>query len=704
MNSLGKAFICFWLVGILLTFVSFLATAVTTTVWEQNSQKDFNSGKPKNLSITSNNEVMLTRELIKLEGNMSETRVWCLARDSKGNIFAGTGDKGKIFKISNEGEISLVFDSPETDIFSLLIDKDDNIYAGTSPDGLIYRIKSGQVPETFFNSGEKYIWSMVFDNSGNIYAGTGINGKLYKVSPEGKGEVIYDSNDIHIKSLLSMGDTIYAGTEGSGIILKISPDSKPFVIYDTSEKEISCLAMDEKGNLYAGAASGEVSPGRDDAGRSGPPTLSSERERSEQKSVIYQITSDGVVSQIWRSPDPLIFSMIVDDGRLIVGTGDAGKVYSVTPDKDWALIADCEESQVLCIYKSSHKGETWLATGNPGKLYKLSTGYLKEGTLESSVKDTSVTSSWGVISWDAVTPEDTKISLSTRSGNTEKPDDTWSKWSDDYSNSSGVPVANPSARFIQWRVRLNSEGTATPVLKKVSLAYLQRNVKPAFRSLTIGAEQERGEGPQGPPVPVRRPSSNPDDESQSESEKLPLSGKKVIKWQASDPNGDTLEYSVFFRGAEEQNWKLLKEELKGTSYPIDTESFPDGKYFFKILASDLPSNPKDIALSNEKISDLYEIDNTPPRVFDLQSVASANGIYVISGKVEDAGSYIKSLSYSIDGGDWKMAFPSDQVLDSKLEVFAFTTGALTAGEHTVAVKANDAAGNSGIAKTVFVIK
>ncbi len=189
-------------VFVIFCFTAYLASAVTTSVWEQSTYRDFSSGKPKNISLTSKNEMILSRSLNKIEGTISELRIWCLIQDSQGNIYAGTGDGGKIYKITKEGQVSLLFDSPETDIISLAIDSSDNLYAGSSPDGIIYKISPGRVPETFFKSEEKYIWSLIFDKSGNLYAGTGIAGKLYKISPDGKGEVFYDSSETHIKHSL----------------------------------------------------------------------------------------------------------------------------------------------------------------------------------------------------------------------------------------------------------------------------------------------------------------------------------------------------------------------------------------------------------------------------------------------------------------------------------------------------------------------
>jgi hypothetical protein len=694
--KLKKVIIKILFVGyILLTFGCYYTLAVTTTVWEQNSYGDFGAGKPKNVSLTSEDQITLSKALTPIDGNISELRIWCLARDSQENIYAGTGDKGKILKINKDGQVSQLFDSPETDIVSLTIDSKDNIYAGSSPDGIIYKIEPDQIPVTFFKSEEKYIWSLVFDNSGNLYAGTGINGKIYKISPDGKGESIYDSTETHIKCLLNSGGNIYAGGEGSGIIYKISSDGKAFVLYDTSEKEISSLVMGSDGNIYASAIAGESGPPAREQQEQGPPPPKVGKE--ERKSVIYQITPDGVATNIWESPEPIIFTLIADGDSFMAGVGNEGSVYSVKPNGDWTAVANCEESQVLALYKVNITGEVWLATGNPAKIYKFSTSYVKEGTLESQKWDTSVISRWGNISWDAIFSANTGVTLSTRSGNTEKPDDTWSAWSEEYSDLNGSAIKSPSARFIQWRVKLTSDGTATPILKSISVSYLQKNLKPAIDSIGIASEQEKPEG--GPP---KRPPGTGGDE-QSKSDNIPINGKRIIKWQAKDPNDDPLEYSLYFRGADEQNWKLIKDELKGTSYPIDTESFPDGTYFVKVIATDSPSNPKDTALSEEKVSERFIIDNTPPSIAELKADPSADR-YIINGRADDSASYVKSMVYSIDGGNWKPLFPSDQIFDSKREMFSFSTDQLKAGEHTVVIKATDSAGNVGSAKTVVPTK
>ena len=82
-------------------------------------------------------------------------------------------------------------------------------------------------------------------------------------------------------------------------------------------------------------------------------------------------------------------------------------------------------------------------------------------------------------------------------------------------------------------------------------------------------------------------------------------GAKSLTWNAEDRNGDRLEYAVYYREANETTFKLLKENLTDNFYTIDGFSLADGRYIFKITASDAISNPNGLALRDEKISEPF---------------------------------------------------------------------------------------------------
>ena len=673
---------------------------VTTQIWEQQRQKDFESGKPENVSLSSKGELMLAPKLDTFFEDTKEIYIWCLAEDSKGNIYAGTGNGGKIYRITPDGESSLFYDSPEVSILTLAIDTNDNIYAGTAPDGLIYKLTdSSTPPTTILSSEEKYVWAMTFDDAGNLYAATGTGGKIYKVTPDGQTSVLYDSDERNILCLLYHQGMLYAGSDGKGTIYSVkTEDGAATVIYQTGQKEVRRLVMGAQGTIYAGTITTAAPQPGGSPPPPGPPTPRS-RNDEEKKSKVYKIQPDGIVSVMWEVPEPLILSMVSDSEKgLYIGTGDEGKLYWVNTDGDSVLKGKCSASQIVAIHRTANSDRLLLATGNAGKIFELKSDYLAEGTLESKAHDTKVVSRWGKLSWEGVTPEGTAISFATRSGNTEKPNGTWNNWSEELTVSEGSQITSPAARYIQWRAKLaTSEMSATPVLKKVAVASVQANIEPRFTSVEV----RRGGAPEssGPPESARRPregraSSNPSSEGDST--------KYTASWKVKDDNNDTLQFNVYYRGIDETNWKLLKDELKQTSYALDTTLMSDGRYVIKVMATDKLSNPPNFAKSTEKISDPFDIDNSQPMVTDITATANEDQTYQISCTAADSFSYIQKAVYKIDSDEeWQVIFPDDGIFDSKRETLLLHTNSLPAGEHTITIRVTDAAGNTGVGRATF---
>jgi hypothetical protein len=177
--------------------------------------------------------------------------------------------------------------------------------------------------------------------------------------------------------------------------------------------------------------------------------------------------------------------------------------------------------------------------------------------------------------------------------------------------------------------------------------------------------------------------------------------ERTVSWEAKDPDGDKLDYKLCYRGTGEKEWKLLKDELTVTSYTWDTETVPDGEYELRVVASDSPSNPPDKAQTGEKVSEPILIDNTRPTIESLKAVPAGEGQWKIGGKAVDAMSIIVEIQYSADSKDWVAVDPAGGIFDSKTAEFEFTLKKLDKGEHTVAVKAADAAGNRGVGKVVL---
>ena len=694
-----------------------IASAVNTSLWEQKNRADFESGKPKNLSLTSTGDVMLSPKIDSFT-KLKETQVWALVEDSAGNLYAGTGNEGKIYKIAAGGDTAdLYYNSPEVTIYSLAIGSDNALYAGTGPDGLIYKITDATTPPTtLLNEGDKYVWALKFDDAGNLYAATGTDGKIYKITPDGESSVLFDAEEKNIMTFLLHENGFYAGSSDNGIIYHIMDDGTAKVIYQAEEKEVRALEMDTQGNLYAAVVSSEpAEPSRGRRGSGGPPTPSGPPPPGggapkENKSNIYKIRPDGTAVPIWNSPEPLILAIVLEsDSQILVGTGDEGKLYRVNPmSGDSVEVGKCSANQIVAIHQKKGDGDTQtlLATGNPGKLFNLTATYVEEGTLESTVHDAKSLSRWGKLSWEGEVAEGTAIAFSTRTGNTKKPDDTWSDWSDELTTAEGSQVPNGDGQYIQWRAKFTTSDTAqTPILKKVALASVQTNIEPRFTSIEVddgsgSRNQERGRRGSGGNLPP--PGARGGDSGGSGNAGAAPSKEWKISWKVEDANADTLEYTLYYKAVDESNWRLLKKELSKANYEWDITTVADGRYTLKVVATDKLSNPVGWAKSAEKMSMPFEIDNTQPSIGEIQVTTNDDGTYRIACDVTDVTSSIQKAVYKIDSDQqWKAIFPGDGIFDSKMEQLLLETGELTEGAHTITIQVTDRAQNMAVGRASF---
>jgi len=182
------------------------------------------------------------------------------------------------------------------------------------------------------------------------------------------------------------------------------------------------------------------------------------------------------------------------------------------------------------------------------------------------------------------------------------------------------------------------------------------------------------------------------------------SGSQIqVTWQADDPDGDRLLYSLYFRGEEETQWKLLRANIPENSLLLDGDVLADGRYYFRVIASDLPSNATNVARTDELISSPVLIDNTPPVITlgaPRRSNDGVNDRLELDADVVDQTSPLRRFEYSLDAGPWTPVEAADGVTDSPREQYHIAIEKLRAGEHLLVVRAYDTANNAGLAKVV----
>ncbi|MEE8111305.1 MAG: hypothetical protein V3T54_01090, partial [Acidobacteriota bacterium] len=654
--------------------------------------------------------------------------LWSLVLDRKGNLYAGTGNDGRVLRVDTENEGEILFDSQELEVYALAVSPKGRLYAGTTPKGKVFRFDDKGNVEEFFDPEQTYIWDLGFLPDGDLLVATGPAGILYRVDSEGEGEVWFDSEDTHIRSLIIGKDgSVFLGTSGDGLIIRVSPDGEPFVLYDSPLKEITDLALAPDGTLYAAAMSTErtdkAQQRREELKKKTGGAKVTSKNIAVAKSAVYRIDPDGVVGNYWTSPTADIFCLLwSEDGNVLLGTGDPGRVLSLSPEGKESELIRTDSAQVTAMVMS-RKGEVFLGTSNLGFVSRLDPGKAGSGEYLSVVKDTSTASDWGNVSWKVDAPKGTAVQILVRTGNTEKPNRTWSEWSEPAVEPAGTRIDRPRARYVQWKAVLSTDSPKeTPVLREVAIAYLQRNLPPEVDSVEIltsgtryqffsssSSQQQRPVVPQSQDDKARVQQLNQAALAQSQAQKQRGSlrrsfekGSRTVTWDASDPNGDSLEFSVYFRGEGEKLWKLLKEEVTQEYYSWDATAMPDGVYRIRVVAQDTPSNPPGEALEGEGESISFTVDHTPPRIEDLQ----AN---VMTGKVEirflasDSFSPVGEAHFSVDAARWQAIYPEDRVADSQLENYRFETLELVSGEHTIVVRASDEMGNLGTGKLIVEI-
>jgi sugar lactone lactonase YvrE len=733
--------VCTWMAAAIVALSAAAIQASSPKFFQAATQADFLKGDVENLSIDSHGRLVLgpATELIY---ETSAPFVWSMIGGADGSLFIGTGNEGKVYRIDAQGKGSLFFDAAELEAHALAPAPNGGLYVATSPDGKIYKVDRNGDATEFFDPGDNYIWALAVDAKGNLYAGTGDKGIVYKITPDGTGTPFYKTKATHATAFaFDKAGNLIVGTESPGKVLRIDAEGKAFVLLDSPFQEIRALRYDDKGMLYVAALSGRPSSGAapptddrivpttGDTTRGGGsiPSVSAEitsisivdvsggtggpgstrEDRRAPKGAVYRIAPDGVWDQLWESRDDSPYDLTFDpSGTLVIGTGNKGKVYRLEGDPlRPTLLARASAQQVTGFYRDAG-GRLYYTTANPGKVFRLSSDRASRGTYESEARDAQTIATWGTLSWHGSVPAGNQIELFTRSGNTETPDDTWSVWSAAYGHVEGSPITSPKARYLQWRAVLTGKEDG-PVLTSVTAAYLQRNLRPQVRSITVhppgivfqkpftsGEPELAGFDDQTTPerkLAAQAMSAQQGSGSPALGRRTYQKGLETLVWKADDENDDDLVYDVLYRREGETTWTALRRAVTEPILVWDTTTMPNGTYFVKVVASDAPSNPLGTALTGELDSSAFDIDNTPPTIL-IQGIRTEGGRTILTFEIKDDHSPIQRAEFSHDGQRWRGIFPKDGIADSKDERYELTLdGEMT--ERGLILRASDSMNN-----------
>ena len=87
----------------------------------------------------------------------------------KGNLYAGTGEKGLIYKIAPDGKGSAFYATKATHVITLAFERDGQLLAGTEGPGRLFRVDAAGKAFLLLDSTFQEIRAIRIDPQGNIY-------------------------------------------------------------------------------------------------------------------------------------------------------------------------------------------------------------------------------------------------------------------------------------------------------------------------------------------------------------------------------------------------------------------------------------------------------------------------------------------------------------------------------------------------------
>ena len=297
---------------------------------------------------------------------------------------------------------------------------------------------------------------------------------------------------------------------------------------------------------------------------------------------------------------------------IYVGTGREGHIHRVRSDHSHALFVDVDERQILATQlRGPHP---LFVTGDGAAIYDVLPGTAPKREWTSKVLDANNVARFGQVSWRGRGA----VSVSARSGNTDKPDATWSEWSKPLT--AAGPIASPSARFLQLRVELSAPDS---VVYAIEAFYLPQNQPALISEVTVDPPRPKAEKP-------------------GSQRAATTSSVYKIKWKTENPDGDSLRYRLFYALEKTANFRPMLRETEivtGSEQNWETDGVPDGYYRIRVEASDELDNPDPVAQKSHTDSEPVLVDNHPPHFPDLR-VQSGR----VVGKARDGQGPISKLS------------------------------------------------------------
>ncbi|MFN4032841.1 MAG: SpoIVB peptidase S55 domain-containing protein [Fimbriimonadales bacterium] len=659
--------------------------------------------------------------------------IWSALGDDTG-LLVGGGVKGRTLRVGQDSAETPYPELPGAFVTALARSENGELYAGVAPEGEVYRVGMRGY-ERVLRTGARYINALLW-REGVLYIATGAPARV--LAWDGNTLLtLLTLEETHCTTLAVDSDgALYVGVSERGVVYRISPTGGATPMVDLPEPNIMALATDDSGNLYIAAApSGNL----------------------------YRRTPDGRLEPLhpqgrlnWRS--------LIRHGQTLYALTDS-EVYALSLTEARPQPVLMYRQQGLQLVGGGVSGETLQLASADGRVIVLAPS--DTGVYLSPVLEVDAPAQWGALRWSATLPDGAEVVLQTRSGNTREPDASWSQWSAPYLNPDGSTVLSPPAQYLQVRVQLKAAGEKSPVLNQFSLHYMPANRPPEVQllglqpyaalsdtttirwrgrdldgdALRFEPQLSRDGGRTWEPLKngilsrnnasASRPMNAPTNEVN-----VAITDIQITDIQIDEAVPEAVREALRQQIARDLQERLSTDDAEETpdserparsQFVWHTKQTPDGVYLVRVMATDQPASPTDYATVYSPAVPVV-VCNTPPTLRASEhSVQVSDGVVELSGFALQALAAAKSrtnenepppasrlavqhsvsitgVQYKIGNGEWLSAEPVDGMFDSAFEGFRIRTPKLPAGEHTLIIKAFNAAGKSAQVEQKVTVK
>lgn len=642
------------LASLLVTVPASPAHASQPATWNYADENDFRRGNLDGLALHPtlglSTAPKLTRTAVEADF------IHCWLRDGS-KLWLGTGLEGRIFVFEN-GAVREVAKIDAPLVTSMVSDGAGGIYAALVGKGEIVHVGSDFKLSPFVKLTDiNHVWALV-KKGGTLFAGTGPGGKVMAIDIATKVASLYaETGADHVLALIADGDGLIAGTSDAALLLRISGEKQVRALASFPGVEVRSILRQGK-YLYAVVNGGATAvplaslkptaerPGTGAAVKPASGNKTGKEAAAKGKGAVWRRGDDGITTRVFISPEGML-SEIGSVGKTIVaGAARGGRVVIGDDFGDVQSLFDLKEEEVLGIEMGA-KGPVSLLTGKSAAVYSVGTG---DGP---AIFTTEVLQETGTALWGRVeTVGEGDLTIESRSGFSDTPNDTWSPWQE---LQNGI-IQSPPATCLQVRVKL---GSAQSRLTELKINRQVANRTPLVSKIDTVTDKRKG--------------------------------SIAVSWAAEDPDGDELAFTVQYRPRGTKQWLMLHDRLytKKTMELAPTD-MPDGWYEMRVEVTDVMANGPKTAKATARISKPFLVDRGHP-----EATAEVRG-RLVQGVAYDATSKVTRVEVSLDGAPAQLAASRDGIYDQQREAFDFELGAeATQGHHTVLITVTDEAGNTG---------